>query len=117
MTTPSLHVQLVELLNNYSYATIVTQLNAALIEMRDYYNRSYEEMLDMQRQPSVPPTNDMLTDIALLSKAIDISSKQPKKSTEELVVVEKAVPEEVERIINSAVTIKKRNNKKKIDIL
>lgn len=114
MATPSLHVQLVELLNNYSYVTIVTQLNAALIEMRDHYNKSYQEMLDMQR--SELPINDVLTDIALLSKAIDISSKQPKKEVE-VVVVEKAAPEEVERIINPAVTIKKRTNKKKIDIL
>lgn len=114
MATPSLHVQLVNLLNNYSYATIVTQLNAALIEMRDYYNKSYEEMIDMQKQEQ--PTNDILTDIALLSKAIDISSKQPKKEAAELVVVEKAVPEEVERIINPAVTIKKRNKKKTISI-
>jgi hypothetical protein len=109
MATPSLHVQLVNLLNNYSYATIVTQLNGALIEMRDYYNKSYEEMIDMQRAEQ----SNMLTDIALLSKAIDISSKQSKKETAELVVVEKAAPEEVERIINPAVTIKKRNNKKK----
>lgn len=119
MATPSLHVHLVNLLNNYSYATIITQLNATLIEMRDFYNKNYQEMLDMQRsepsQNSVhgESTTDMLTDIALLSKAIDISSKQPKKEAAEMVVVEKAAPEEVERVINPAVTIKKRNNKKK----
>lgn len=77
------------------------------MEMRDHYNKSYDEMIQIQTPLK---EEELRQDIALLSKAIDINPSQPRTLVQP-VVVEKAVQEDC--VAFSTTTIKKRNNKKK----
>jgi hypothetical protein len=103
----NLHNLLTELLNNYSYTTILTELNASVMEMRDHYNKSYDEMLQIQTPLK---EEELRQDIKLLSKSIDITASQLRQQSKP-VIVEKAVQEDC--VAFSTTTIKKRNNKKK----